>query len=292
MAAFYARRFLRIFPLYYLFLLIGLVLGLPHVRESIHWHAPYLSNYYVVSQGDYAGQPVNHLWTLAVEEQFYLVWPAVVLLAPVRYLAAIFCGAILLGPACRLVTLLLTDNHTTAHMITLSCFDGFGIGALLALLQQRRSAGAEREPVLGVAVLWAGLVLFAFLLACRVMDQARDVRTVLEDTSYVVVSAWLIERASRRFAGIGKTVLEWTPLVYIGTISYGVYVFHDLVPPLIHWVERRLDIWLRLPEDGTVRLLYVGIPSVLLAALSWHYFEKPLNNLKRHFAYVGPKAAV
>ena len=81
--SFYARRFLRIFPLYDLVLLILFAVNLPPVRQTIFWHLTYLSNFYFLHHGGWHG-PISIFWTLAVEEQFYLFWPAILLFVPNR----------------------------------------------------------------------------------------------------------------------------------------------------------------------------------------------------------------
>src|SRR5262249_40880734 len=80
LASFYARRFLRIFPLYYFALAVVLLAGVQEARDGAAWHLAYLSNVYGVRQG-WLGS-LAHFWSLAVEEQFYLVWPALVLSLP------------------------------------------------------------------------------------------------------------------------------------------------------------------------------------------------------------------
>jgi len=80
---FYARRALRIFPLFYFVLAAAAVLNIGPVRDTFAWHATYLSNIYFYLRGDWHGS-VSHLWSLAVEEQFYLVWPLLILCAPER----------------------------------------------------------------------------------------------------------------------------------------------------------------------------------------------------------------
>ena len=86
---FYARRFLRIFPLFYATLAVAWWVGLPEVRDSVFWHLAYASNIYFVHIGDWHGS-ISHLWSLAVEEQFYLVWPFIILLTPRRFLLPVY----------------------------------------------------------------------------------------------------------------------------------------------------------------------------------------------------------
>jgi len=85
MRAFYARRFLRIFPLFYSIIVAAYVLNLAPMRETVLWHVSYLSNFYFFFHQGWNGN-VSHFWSLAVEEQFYLFWPAIVLFAPTQRL--------------------------------------------------------------------------------------------------------------------------------------------------------------------------------------------------------------
>jgi hypothetical protein len=98
---FYGRRFLRIFPVYYFVLLATAAAGFPTVRETFWWHALYLTNFYIAITGDWPGY-LSPFWTLAVEEQFYVMWPWVVLFAPRRMLTGICFGMILIAPLFRL----------------------------------------------------------------------------------------------------------------------------------------------------------------------------------------------
>src|SRR5687768_1429660 len=82
---FYIRRFLRIFPLYYATLFVAFVLGHPDVVASWKWQVTYLSNFFYAMRGEYLGE-VSHFWSLAVEEQFYFVWPLIILFVPKKWL--------------------------------------------------------------------------------------------------------------------------------------------------------------------------------------------------------------
>src|SRR5262249_46626389 len=97
----------------------------------------------------------------------------------------------------------------------------------------------------------------------------------LHESELVVATGWLVLAVAR---GYGSRLLSVRPLVSLGTISYGVYVWHVLVQPAaagLHW----------LPEPGWLKLLFVLAVTIPFAALSWHAFERPLNDLKRHFPY-------
>lgn len=284
--AFYVRRFLRIFPLYYAVLLGAALLDLPHVRETFFWNLTYLSNYFIAARGEWPGQPVNHLWSLAVEEQFYLAWPAVVLFTPRRWLLPLLLTVIALGPLCRVVLIVLTRNYIPTQLVTFSCMDSLGTGALLAFLYQAGSRAEQARRWLGRLSLAVGLFLYVGLRTLILNGRGFTVQTILEYSAHTMISAWLVDRAVDGFGVVGGAILEFRPLVYLGGISYGVYVFHDFVPPLTDWLEQRLHLGLALPADGLARFFVVSGLTCMLAALSWHAFEKPLNDLKDRFRYV------
>jgi len=125
---FYARRFLRIFPLYYACLALFVVLDRFEIRKSLVWFACYLSNVFFFLKGEFGG-PFSHFWSLAVEEQFYLFWPWIVLLAPRKRLLAILVGAIVLAPLTRLTTFL----RNILHVLHLPGILNFGVIGLILL---------------------------------------------------------------------------------------------------------------------------------------------------------------
>ena len=92
MARFYARRALRLFPIFYLTIAVAAFAGIQIVRDSLWWHLFYTSNLFLAVKASWSG-PIAHFWSLAVEEQFYFIWPAVVLLCPRKWLIRIAtCG--------------------------------------------------------------------------------------------------------------------------------------------------------------------------------------------------------
>ena len=285
--AFYARRFLRIFPLYYAVLFAAALVGLPQVRETFLWHLAYLSNYYMVASGTFAGRPIEHLWSLSVEEQFYLVWPAVLLLTPRRLLVPVLLLTILAGPVSRTILIARTHNYVVMQFVTSSCLDSLGMGALMAALARGGDGSRRLRLRLRAVNAVGGLILIASFVFLRASGTGYMIRDVFGFLAQSMLAAWLVDRAALGFGGLGKAIFEFRPVVYLGTISYGVYVYHDFVPVVVPMLGHLIGFDPQFPmEGGILRFLYVTSVTLTVAAASWHGFEKPLNDLKDRFPYV------
>ena len=288
---FYIRRVLRIFPLYYFALGLAWLTRVDGARESIAWHAAYLSNvrFFLQNAADHGkwGGHVAHFWSLAVEEQFYLLWPWVIFLAPRRWLPSIALGLAVLGPVFRYVVFTATNNDITAILLP-GCIDSLALGAYLAMsvLPEFKSHPLIR-PV-GPAVLWVGVVLFVAYQAAELSSGWWTFRQVSFDLAIAVLGLWVVANAARGFGGQVGRVLESAPLRYLGTISYGIYVYHLLLPVIVPKIARRLgypDLLAPLGDQTFPFLLTYGLLTVVIAAASWHWLEAPINRLKDRFEY-------
>jgi peptidoglycan/LPS O-acetylase OafA/YrhL len=105
----------------------------------------------------------------------------------------------------------------------------------------------------------------------------------LEDTGAALIFCWLIFGASRGFGGLPGRLLGSRPIVYLGKTSYGIYIYHFLVPVAFAEAARRLNM--HYEDRGFVNFIVTAVVTFCVAALSWHLFERPINGLKRHFRY-------
>jgi peptidoglycan/LPS O-acetylase OafA/YrhL len=286
---FYARRFLRIYPLYYAVLAGLLIIGIWPTRAIWPWLASYTTNIYIWDHREWVG-PSGIFWTLAVEEQFYLLWPLLVLFAPRRWLLPILTVAICLAPAFRLSAAIseprdLASGAYTSGTFTLAVFDTLGVGALTALLFHADPTGRRLRPGLTRVALPLGAGVLCALLALAHYGVAVGTITfVVGETALGLVFAWLVASATWGFGGVVGRVLEWRPIAYLGKISYGIYIFHAFVPLGIVWVARRVGVTYT-GSQGPLNFVLLSVVTVALAALSWRLFEGPINDLKRHFPY-------
>ena len=303
---FYARRFLRIFPLFYGTLAVLAVLGIAEVRDSLPWHLSYLSNFYFAMLGWFPLH-IAHLWSLAVEEQFYLVWPFVIVLTPRRFLLPALVTIAAIGPASRWIGGLLEVDWMWTFTPSYSNVDSLALGGILAygwategpasapkaLRRGRAEAcwgddasegGASLRARMAWVGGWIGAPLVIGLSALSVLHMSLGmVHAVFEYTIWAIFFVWLIDGAARGFTGVPGRVLELRPLLYLGQISYGLYVFHPLMISLARWGFSRLEQ--PYPENPAVMFVFLIAGTIALAALSWHFYEKPLNDLKRRFDF-------
>ena len=287
MRQFYARRFLRIFPVYYLVLVVCLILAVEPAREVWPWLFTYTTNVYIWHQQEFIVN-LGHFWTLAVEEQFYLVWPLVVLFAPRRHLLAVLAALVASALAYRLYAATqypvdVAAGGSTTLTLIFGVIDCLALGALLALC---RDAGAGRAEIrLGALLsrfaLPAGLVLYLGALALLHQHAGSRVGITVGGLGEALIFCWLIGVASSGLRGLPGRVLEFRPLAYLGRITYGIYIFHKLVPLLLEEIAGQIGV--AYDDRGFVHFVVAGVVTIAIAAVSWHAFEAPLNRLKRHF---------
>lgn len=278
---FYIRRFLRIFPVFYFILFLTALLDIVPVRETFFWHFFYVSNFYFARLGDWHGS-VSHFWTLAVEEQFYLVWPFVMFFTPAKLLPKMILAFILAGPVFRFLGAVSGMNEIALITLPLSNVDALGLGALLGYLSLTHERYVELGSRLARWGLWAGLPVYALDFFLRKAYLLRlPVLTGVAKTGLSLFFVGVIFHVSRGVKGPVGRVLSFGPLVYMGRLSYGLYIYHNFTPILMHAIARSFGLETPLPKmaEFGANLFVLAI----VAMLSWHLFEKPVNDLKRHW---------
>ena len=278
---FYIRRALRILPLFYAVVLGAALVNIRPLRENLIWHLTYATNIMLAMREDWSG-PASHLWSLAVEEQFYLVWPWLILWLPSKWLKPAILGFIAVAPLYKIGGYFAGVGPIALAVLTLSCLDALGIGALLALYRRRRPAEFE-ELVHSEWCRYFGLgTLFCALLSW-IFWQEHYLVQVAGTLAAILFFGWLIHRAAVGFTGWPGRVMLWKPLIYLGQISYGLYLFHKFISIVMPHIFGKLN--LPYPENLMLKaLLLIGI-NIALASCSWFWFERPINRLKSRFKY-------
>jgi peptidoglycan/LPS O-acetylase OafA/YrhL len=281
---FYARRVLRIFPVYYACLALFVALNLFDAREVFVWHALYLSNVFFFLHGGFS-DPFSHyfahFWSLAVEEQFYLLWPFLVFVIPIRKLGKALLLIVAAAPLSRVMLYYFSGPDFTSHSILLiSNLDTLGLGALAAWWQHQY--GGIPVAIRRVAR-WLVPLCVAEIVLVRVLPVGRWI--VLVDSFAVAIAGlYLVVTAARGFGGPVGSLLGNPVALYLGKISYGLYIWHMFAPPFVRNILKGLG----LPEawnHGAIGVLLLTAWTVATSSLSWFLLEKPINNLKKFFPY-------
>lgn len=283
---FYARRVLRIWPLYYLILFLAFFVTpilAPSTKPAAGvWPAFvfYVQNIALVHRDTYPFG-LGATWSLAVEEQFYLTWPLLVFFLKRRTLATVSFSLFVVSLSLRLAFHFLGAAPGFVHFFTLSRLDAIALGTLAAIWLRSPSCTLDRWRARAYQFLALGLigVLLARILMHKNSSSVGYAFLAIAFTGLLGVSLAADARSS--FLGRGLTA-GW--LRYIGKISYGIYLLH--YPLFILWA-RLIASRNVLPSDPVARNLiaFAGqmFLAILAASLSWHFLEKPILRFKERF---------
>ncbi len=309
---FYMRRVLRIFPLYYGVLFVAFVvvpLIRPITSATYHslashqfWLWAYLTNYVQPTGGpDWVRREYvepgwslfTHFWSLAVEEQFYLVWPAVVFFLNRRTLMAI-CGVLMATAlVIRISRAVSHADLQSSYYYTFCRMDALAAGALLALA----SRGARGMHGLVKPAKWIGLAAGAGLLALFIWrGESFSFKDPAVNTAgfsllacfFAPILLWAVLAPEASAPG---RFFNFAGLKFLGKYSYGLYVLHGLLHPALDrfFPIERLSLVLHSTLLGSMTHLALAAGISLLAAVaSWHLYEKHFLKLKRFFEYRSP----
>jgi peptidoglycan/LPS O-acetylase OafA/YrhL len=280
--AFYVRRALRILPLAYLVLAVAWLAGSPSIREHPWMYALYTSNLHVGWHG-FTDPSLDHFWSLAIEEQFYLFWPIVILATPRRWTATAMFATVALSMMARADILSHPGDipaFVPAMVMTSSRLDALAMGGLLAWHRMKWPR-------------WTGLTIGGLLIggiAVRIVASLMPdsiIMLPLPETANVLLCGALVLWAAQGIGGALGRALGARPLVAIGTISYGIYVYHMVIAGLAPIVAARFGVSVPYPyQFGWPRFAWMVATTIPIAALSWRWFERPLNDLKARYPYV------
>jgi peptidoglycan/LPS O-acetylase OafA/YrhL len=290
---FYGRRVLRIFPLYYLVLVAFLVVLprlvtlTPEILESYRyqtWLWVFLNNWAQPVSGNVHWFP--HFWSLAVEEQFYLIWPWVILRVPERNLATVCLGIVLVAIASRLGIYWTLHNPDMVYMFTCTRMDALALGALAAV-HARNPGRSGAWATDGRGLLFGGVALLGVdALASRLFDTHSQWMIGIGYTVLALSGALLLlatnPTATHPSCRAWRRILSSAFLRTVGQYSYAMYVFHLLI-------TLTMGAWIRAHLTGTGTALapaytvVVGTLSFGAAFLSYHLIEKHFLRLKRYF---------
>jgi peptidoglycan/LPS O-acetylase OafA/YrhL len=277
---FYSRRALRILPAYLALLFILLIFGV------IQWpflliSAFFLSNFAVIFSLSVQYAP---LWTLAIEEQFYLFWPQAVRQLSRKTLTILALSIVLLTPVIRGIAVL-SGQRQGLNIYTWFLFDGLAVGSLLAIYLRSKYATRQKVFHMGLILITIGLGIMMIGAPFGILTHETTLGSILQYVPWYILFAGAI----LLFLIIGTSNLKrfvlWKWLRYFGYISYGLYLIHFFIFSELDLLAQKL-----FPELNTILytttsgllfrfIIGAGI-SILIAALSRKYFESRFLSIK------------
>jgi peptidoglycan/LPS O-acetylase OafA/YrhL len=288
---FFARRTLRIFPIYYIFLgLMLLVNYYPDIKTNIGWYLTYTSNVLCYRTNSWHG--ASHTWTLAVEEQFYVCWPWLMLFLDRKYLKYVFATSILIGIASTWYVMEIAHSREPFWMI--NCIDAFGIGGYYAYIRNNTTAIKRFEQTIKYA--GPALLIPYFYWKLGAVENFPEYGVFLKKTIESLIALWLIILIiNNKSESVRKHLLENRALNFIGKISYCIYLVHPYIPLFNEEIKRFFTSIFHGPVlirivSGNI-FIYSIDTAILISVcwLSYVFIEKPFLNLKRLFRYTAVK---
>ena len=288
LGSFYVRRILRIWPLYFAFIaccyLVGRLIPVYHIGSGIILAYILLAGNWYVSRHGFPISPINPLWSISLEEQFYLFWPSI---AKFGGRSGLWAASMVLLPISFVTQYYCITHGLNPWFNTFVEFLFFSLGALTALVLNGKSLQISLAGRIYMLLAGSALLLIAETSAPAnnfVVPPAPH-----HDSAAAICASYAVAAFSTLliFCGLlgmpARLLPSW--LTYLGRISYGLYVFHGACL-FISWRTP-------MPEHYA----YLGRPviamglTLVLAVLSYEYFEKPFLRMKERFTFIPSRAA-
>ncbi len=269
---FHLKRAVRLLPVLYLMLFVGVFMGLPEIEEGFVWHALFLTNFYTLAQDEWPGA-ASHLWSLSVQEQFYVFWPFLLLVVPRRILPWALGVLILFAFGYRYYCWSTDASVFMRWLMLPGVIDSFAMGSLVACWKSAGQPFSITEGWTRHSWTLAAITAYCGARALRFLPSLSPWLAIIESLENVAL-AWLLLRTIVGWKGWFGAVLSNRWLCYIGKISFGLYVFHVLI-------HVAFSPWLTTFEilDSRVRAIILILATLGVASISWHSMEAPLSAL-------------
>lgn len=279
--SFYIRRALRIFPVYFALVAIMYMLNDAYVKNNLLYFLTYTSNLLVFNTK--AWLSFSHTWSLSVEEQFYLIWPWVIILSPKKHLFSICIACIFIGIISGIALQYLYGDFY--YVLTLPCITAFAIGSLYACSQSNPKLSKKVSRIF-LILLPVCIILFFFHQFDYKFSFMRAVNSVIAINVIIYV-------VKEKYNRVTAYILNNRLLISIGKISYGIYLYHYIVPGIYYRLIDHLNqsahfgpyIYKVLKNPPSSYLIHLAI-VLLIAYVSYYFFELKIIKLKTRFAYV------
>jgi peptidoglycan/LPS O-acetylase OafA/YrhL len=299
---FYLRRTVRIFPLYYAVVFLSLVV-IPNLPEGVVparklegfgriegdglWYWLYLSNFAIARAGEWRHGILDISWSLAIEEQFYLIWPALVLWLGRRGIARLSVFLLVGALAVRFALVLADVNFIAVYVLTPARIDALAAGALVAALA-RGPAGLLGLVPPARRILAASLLLLPVFVWRRAFVSPEDpwMYTLGFSLLLVLFAALLVLALASRPGSVLFRFFAHPAMRSLGKYSYAIYLFHlplrALLRDTVYGPDRFLTLFGSQIPGQLLFHLAATLLTLAVAMASWHLFEKRFLKLKRY----------
>jgi peptidoglycan/LPS O-acetylase OafA/YrhL len=271
---FIIRRTLRIFPIYYLLLLVLYFTNGPEVKQGFLYYLTYTSNYFFYNTQNWHGM-MAHLWSLAVEEQFYLVWPLLLLFILRKHILKLLLIVIVISCIYPYY-----NRVYWANILTISCVSAFGLGALLAYIEVYKPSFEHQFKKL-IKYAFFPLIALVFFQYTVLNAGGFPTRIIMSLITLNCIRICLESNPKN----ILFVILNTRVLNFIGMISYGIYLYHCPLPSYWRRFFRMFKIESPFDHSGVnyYELSAQFLLLILIAYLSWIIVEKPILKFKKSF---------
>lgn len=284
---FYMRRFLRIFPIYYLTIFVLFAINWSPTRKYIVYLLTYTTNF--ISSFSIDVEPLVtfvHTWSLSVEEQYYIIIPILILtIKHTKKLAFIF---ILTGVISRVLFYIFLHEPIFEKAIvffTTSCFDAFGLGLLLAYLKNSDAKLLQNNLKKFTSAFIILLLLYSIMLIVLFYNSTSFIM-VMDRFVFSLIATFMIGFACfDLYPMFIQNFLSNKIMTYIGKISYGIYLYHYFLSKFFGLFFDKFHVKNIFTDMNVfLRFIIYFIITILIASASWYLIESPLNKLKKKFA--------
>jgi peptidoglycan/LPS O-acetylase OafA/YrhL len=226
------------------------------------------------------GGTVSHLWSLSVEEQYYLLWPILVLTVNRRFTWLLIVVFILAGLSYQVI---FVRDGTFFGLLPFAAFDAFGWGALLAFVQRYH---ADKIPTFSKAVNFTSPVILVWLVIAQIysLKMLIPVKAVISIFSLFVLFH-LVVVSKNSIVYYYQKVFTNEQLVFCGKISYGIYLYHTIIPGFSDNFYYKIVGRNTFLGHDFFFFVFNIIILLMISSLSWFIVEKPFNRLKSKYNF-------